>query len=76
MCRSRGELSNAYFLAKVGFDTAENEPCKVCPIDDAAGRTVPTEVLPPLASRWPTREAAAQPRLMYGELAVAAPLLK
>ena len=25
-------LSNAYFLAKFGFDTAENEPCQVCPI--------------------------------------------
>ena len=30
MCRSRRELSNAYLLAKFGFDTAENEPCKVC----------------------------------------------
>ena len=26
LCRSRRELSNAYFLAKFGFDTAENEP--------------------------------------------------
>ena len=26
MCRSRRELSNAYLLAKFGFDTAENEP--------------------------------------------------
>ena len=25
MCRSRRELSSAYFLAKFGFDTAENE---------------------------------------------------
>ena len=33
MCRSRRELSNAYLLAKFGFDTAENEPCKVCPIE-------------------------------------------
>ena len=24
-------LSNVYFLAKFGFDTAENEVCKVCP---------------------------------------------
>ena len=24
--------SNEYLLAKFGFDTAENEPCKVCPI--------------------------------------------
>ena len=33
MCRSRRELSNAYFLAKFGFDTAENEPSKACPIE-------------------------------------------
>ena len=32
MCRSRRELSNAYLLAKFGLDTAENEPCKVCPL--------------------------------------------
>ena len=32
MCRSRRGLSNEYFLAKFGFDTAENEPCKVCPL--------------------------------------------
>ena len=31
-CRSRRELSNEYFLAKIGFDTEENEPCKVCPL--------------------------------------------
>ena len=29
LCRSRRELSNAYLLAKFGFDTAENEPPKV-----------------------------------------------
>ena len=29
LCRSRREVSNAYFLAKFGFDTAENEPSKV-----------------------------------------------
>ena len=29
LCRSRRELSNAYLLAKFGFDTAENEPSKV-----------------------------------------------
>ena len=28
--RSRQELSNEYFLAKIGFDPAENEPLKVC----------------------------------------------
>ena len=32
MCRSRRELSNAYFVANFGFDTAENEPGKVCPL--------------------------------------------
>ena len=31
MCRSWRELSNEYLVAKTGFDTAENEPCKVCP---------------------------------------------
>ena len=31
-CRSRRELSNAYLLAKFGFDTAENEPFQVCPL--------------------------------------------
>ena len=33
-CRSRRDLSNSYFLAKFRFDTAENEPAKVCPIED------------------------------------------
>ena len=32
MCRSRRELSNEYLLAKFDFDTAENEPCKICPL--------------------------------------------
>ena len=32
LCRSRRELSNAYFVAKFGFDTAVNEPFKVCPL--------------------------------------------
>ena len=29
-CRSRQELSNEYLIAKIRFDTAENEPLKVC----------------------------------------------
>ena len=33
LCRSRRELSNAYFVAKFGLDTAENEPCQVCPTE-------------------------------------------
>ena len=32
MCKSRQALSNAYLLAKFGFDTAENEACKDCPL--------------------------------------------
>ena len=28
-CRSRQELSNEYLLAKIGVDTAENEPLKI-----------------------------------------------
>ena len=32
MCRSRRQLSNEYVLSKFGFDTAENAPCKVCPL--------------------------------------------
>ena len=28
-CRSRQELSNEYLLAKIGVDTAENEPLQV-----------------------------------------------
>ena len=35
LCVSRRELSNAYFLAKFGLDTAENEPCKVCNVADS-----------------------------------------
>ena len=38
LCRSRRELSNAYLLAKFGFDTAENEPSKVCRIRERRRR--------------------------------------
>ena len=34
LCRSRRELSNEYLVAKIGFDTAENEPCEVCPLSE------------------------------------------
>ena len=45
LCRSRRELSNAYLLAKFGFDTAEKEPCKVCPIERSQqGLSLPREV--------------------------------
>ena len=29
LCRSRRELSNEYLLARIGVDTAENEPLEV-----------------------------------------------
>ena len=29
-CRSRQEISNEYLLAKIGVDTADNEPLQVC----------------------------------------------
>ena len=32
LCKSRLEPSNEHLFAKVGFDTAENEPCEVCPL--------------------------------------------
>ena len=32
MWKSRRELSNEYLPVIIGFDTAENEPCKVCPL--------------------------------------------
>ena len=35
--RSRQELSNAYFLAKFLFVTAENGPCKICRIPRCTG---------------------------------------
>ena len=44
LCRSRRELSNAYLLAKIRFDTAENEPSKACPIE-SSGRGARTPSL-------------------------------
>ena len=29
----RDSYSNEYMLANIGFDTAENKPCKACPIE-------------------------------------------
>ena len=36
LCRSWRELSNEYLVAKIGFDTAENEPCKRLPAQTAS----------------------------------------
>ena len=46
LCRSRRELSNAYLLTIFGFDTAENEPCKICPapVTVRSGRAAETLV--------------------------------
>ena len=42
LCRSRRELSDAYLPPKFGFDTAENETCKVCPIERCSSPAEPT----------------------------------
>ena len=63
MCRSRRELSNACLLAKIGFDTAENEPCKVCRIPYRRNLPVP--------NRAPERGG---PRLHEHEDAAGGPL--
>ena len=48
LCRSRREPSNAYFVAKFGLDTAENEPCRVCPINELLGAVLAEDLdLPP-----------------------------
>ena len=53
-CRSRRELSNAYFLANFGFDTAENEACKVCLLS-----ATPDPPGPPEHARGPRRGGGA-----------------
>ena len=45
---SRRELSNAYLLAKFGFDTAENEPFKARQLD--------TEQLSQTQHRWSAKD--------------------
>ena len=66
LCRFRQELSNAYFLAKLRFDTAENEPCRVCRIPSPCGSPGP---LPSVVSRpsnqlkstsWSSRSSPAR----------------
>ena len=70
LCRSRRELSNAYFVAKFGLDTAENEPCKVCPTEQCSSQRAlkavgtPAAAAGPLLSESPAKEPhgpAAQP---------------
>ena len=65
--RSRRELSNAYFLAKIGLDTSENEPCQVCRTPrNAAAVTARTSPPTPRtrrrAARAPPGRAGGPPR--------------
>ena len=62
MCRSRRELSNAYLLAKFGFDTAENEPSKVCPIEPRRVLRVPAGVEDGLEGEGPEGPNVHRPR--------------
>ena len=59
LCRFRRELSIEYLLAKIGFDTAENEPCKVC--RPVLRLMHPAPVLP-----WLRSDAARQTRDRLG----------
>ena len=61
LCRSRRELSNAHFLAKIGFDTAENEPSKVCALSENIQKCTDT------SSSWPGhREKNTRPARLPG----------
>ena len=60
-CRSRRELSNAYFLAKFRFDAAENEPSKVCPIEPSRSPREVRERLLPAAVAAAGRYRGAAP---------------
>ena len=68
LCRSRRELSNAYFLAKFSFDTAENGPSQGCPprISIGSGKAQP---------RFPTSSAAWMGSLKMPSIAGAPCLL-
>ena len=57
LCRSRRELSNAYFVATFRIDTAENDPCEVCRTHGAS----PTEIVRP-GERTPSTLAARRGR--------------
>ena len=52
--------SNEYLLATFGFDTAENEPCKVCPIPRGAAALRSRKV--PAAEAGAAQLAAARAR--------------
>ena len=60
-CRSRRDLSNAYLLAKFGFDTAENESSKVCPIERCSQPFLVAKQVAPRLLDWSRRARAARP---------------
>ena len=64
MCRSRREVSNESLVTIIGFDTEENEPCKVCPL---SVYKIPQVVRIRLTSFWQTFEgsfpAVAKPKI-------------
>ena len=66
-CRSRQELFNEYLLAKFGVDTAENEPCKVCPISlEKMNKLI--KLLNPLLTDRPGTAGSPSPPLGTGTL--------
>ena len=60
LCRSRRELSNAYLLAKIGVDTAENEPREVWGENSIQYSLHSLEVTPPRRLRPGTPRKAAR----------------
>ena len=69
MCRFRRELSNAYFVAKVGLDTAENEPYQVCPTEQCSSPSAQSRHLEPDPERAVGAVAVVSVRLLLVELA-------
>ena len=65
MCRYRRALPNAYLLAKIGFDAAENEPSKICRVPLKLGRGAGPVLVPPL-----DRGRDEAPRVVGGEAVV------
>ena len=69
-CRSRRGLSNAYFLAKFGFDTAENELCKVLQTPRRGTRDRPSSDAKASTDRAPRPAVWASTALSSGRVVV------
>ena len=70
LCRSRGELSNEYFVARFGFDTAANEPCIKFAARRRArgfGRRKPAAAPQPRAAAAAWRRGLARPQGLPGQ---------